>query len=48
MAIVIAGYGCGIAAKVLRGADWVTALYALNAVMVAVDLGLYLRLRPRV
>jgi len=47
MAIVIAGYLCGIVAKVVRGADWVTALYALNAVMVAVDLTLYLRLRPR-
>ena len=47
VAIVIAGYLCGIVAKVVRGADWVTALYALNAVMVAVDLTLYLRLRPR-
>jgi hypothetical protein len=43
MAIVIAGYASGIVHKLLFSFDWVIVLYALNLVMVCVDLGLYMR-----
>lgn len=49
LVLVITGYICGIVAKFIRadGAlpDWVTWLYALNALMVAVDLSLFLKYR---
>lgn len=41
MAVVCAGYACGIAHKALYAFDWITMLYAVNMVMVAVDLSLY-------
>jgi hypothetical protein len=44
MAIII-GYASGIVHKVLHAFDWVTAIYALNLTMVAVDLALYYRYR---
>ena len=47
MAIVCAGYACGIAHKALYAFDWITALYAVNLVMVAVDLSLYFVYMPR-
>jgi hypothetical protein len=53
MSLILAGYLSGIAAKVALAAfggkplEWVTLLYALNAVLVAVDIALYLRFRPR-
>lgn len=40
MIIVIVGYCAGIVHKVLYSRDFVIALYALNAAMVAVDLAL--------
>jgi hypothetical protein len=43
MLIVMAGYASGILHKALHSADWVIALYILNLVLVAIDLGLYLR-----
>ncbi len=43
MSILIVGYACGIAHKALHSCDWVIALYALNLVLVATDLGLYFR-----
>jgi hypothetical protein len=43
MAIVMAGYLCGIVHKLLYSRDWVIFLYALNLVMVALDLVLYLK-----
>ena len=43
LGIVIAGYASGILHKVLYSPDWVVALYAVNLVMVAIDLTLYLR-----
>ena len=59
MALIFAGYLSGLAAKLIRAVHaeaWpepVTALYAVNAVLVAVDIALYLhfsrsseRLRP--
>jgi hypothetical protein len=41
MAIVCVGYAGGIAHKALYAFDWITALYAVNMAMVAVDLSLY-------
>ncbi|MEA2081180.1 MAG: hypothetical protein U9O97_00350 [Elusimicrobiota bacterium] len=41
MGIVCFGYLCGVIHKIRCSFDWVTALYALNMIMVAVDLGLY-------
>jgi hypothetical protein len=43
MAIVCLGYVCGVAHKVLYSFDWITALYAMNMILVAVDLSLYFR-----
>ncbi len=51
--LIFAGYLSGLAAKFFRAGltgAWpepVTALYALNALLVGVDIGLYLRFRPR-
>jgi hypothetical protein len=47
MIIVMLGYASGIVHKVLNAPDWVTALYALNLVLVGVDLALYFRYRER-
>ena len=53
MALILTGYISGIAAKLSvalsagRAVEWVTLLYALNAILVAVDIGIYLRFRPR-
>ena len=49
--LVFVGYLCGIAAKVALSAngghlEWVTALYAINAIFVLVDLGLVMKYRP--
>ncbi len=41
MILIMIGYGCGIAHKILFDRDWVIGLYALNLVMVATDLYLY-------
>ncbi|MBN1868075.1 hypothetical protein JW916_12380 [Candidatus Sumerlaeota bacterium] len=46
MAVVFVGYVSGVIHKVLCSFDWVTALYALNMVMVGVDLLLYYRYLP--
>jgi hypothetical protein len=48
MAIVCLGYLSGIVHKVLYSRDWVITLYALNLVLVAVDLYFYFRYLPRV
>jgi hypothetical protein len=42
---VICGYAAGILFKVFGRLDWVVGLYALNGVMVALDLTLYYRYR---
>ncbi len=47
MAIVMLGYASGIVHKALNAPDWVTALYALNLVLVGMDLALYYRYRAR-
>jgi len=47
MGIVIAGYASGVLHKVFYSRDWVIILYAVNLVMVAIDLGLYLRFSRR-
>ena len=45
---VIAGYLSGIVSKIVTGnVDWVIALYALNAAMVATDLFLVVLYRRR-
>ena len=41
MAIVCLGYLCGVVHKALYSFDWIIALYAVNLVLVAVDLSLY-------
>jgi len=43
--IVIVGYGAGIINKVLYSPDFVVWLYALNATMVSIDAGLWIRNR---
>ncbi|PKL07636.1 MAG: hypothetical protein CVV51_13050 [Spirochaetae bacterium HGW-Spirochaetae-7] len=43
--IVIAGYAAGIVNKLLYKPDFVVWLYALNATMVSIDAGLWLRNR---
>ena len=43
--LILLGYISGIVAKCLTAWDWVTWLYILNALMVMVDIGLYLHLR---
>jgi hypothetical protein len=45
--IVIAGYASGIVHKLLYSRDWVIILYAVNLIMVVVDLALYYRYCPR-
>lgn len=50
LVLVLIGYMCGIVSKFFRASDgvqleWVTALYALNAVMVVVDLVLVIHFR---
>ena len=52
MLIVFLGYLSGMAAKFYRAGtgepfEAVTWLYALNAILVAVDIMVYLRYRPR-
>jgi hypothetical protein len=53
MSVILVGYVAGLAAKVLRAAaadtwpELVTLLYAVNAALVAVDIGLCLRYRGR-
>ena len=47
MAIVFLGYVFGITHKLVNVADWVTALYVFNLVMVGTDLMLYFRYLPR-
>ncbi|MFC2106554.1 hypothetical protein ACFLS5_00305 [Candidatus Bipolaricaulota bacterium] len=46
MAIICLGYLSGIFHKLLYARDWVVALYALNMVLIAIDLSLYFRYRP--
>ena len=38
--LVLIGYGCGIAHKLLNSRDWVIAIYVLNATLVLVDIAL--------
>ena len=45
MVLIIVGYIAGILHKAFFSLDFVIALYALNAVMVSIDLGLYFRNR---
>lgn len=42
MAIVLAGYLFGIAHKIQFSMDWVIGLYVLNAVLVGIDIALYI------
>jgi len=41
--IVILGYACGLTHKLLYSRDWVIWLYAINLVVVSIDLILYFR-----
>lgn len=43
--IVLVGYGAGILHKVFYSLDWVVTLYALNGLMVMIDVVLTLRNR---
>ncbi|MBM4018343.1 MAG: hypothetical protein FJ288_08475 [Planctomycetes bacterium] len=52
MLLILGGYLSGMAAKFLRAGpellpETVTALYAVNAALVAIDIALYYRFRPR-
>jgi hypothetical protein len=46
LGILIAGYVFGCLHKVLYALDWVILLYAMNLILVCVDLGLYYRYLP--
>lgn len=46
MIILAIGYLSGITHKLLYAPDWITALYALNLIMVVTDLTLYYRYLP--
>lgn len=43
LTIVLIGYAAGITHKYLHNFDGVTYLYALNALMVMIDMGLFVR-----
>lgn len=50
--LIFIGYVSGIGAKIARaaggeGLDWVIALYALNGLMVAIEIVLYAKYSPR-
>jgi hypothetical protein len=45
--LVLMGYGCGIAHKVLASFDWVIYLYIFNGCMVLLDIILSYRYRSR-
>ena len=47
LAVICLGYLSGIAHKILYHRDWVIALYALNFLLVAFDLFLYIRYSKR-
>ena len=47
LAIICAGYLCGIAHKCLFSRDWVMALYILNLLLVATDLALVIHYRKK-
>lgn len=47
MVLIALGYLCGILHKISYSFDWVTGLYALNMLLILVDLGLYYRYLPR-
>lgn len=43
LALIIVGYMAGIIHKILYSRDYVIILYALNALMVSIDMALYFR-----
>lgn len=48
MAIVIAGYFCGIAAHLVEGTKlWLVAVYLADVALVSIDLALYFRYSKR-
>jgi hypothetical protein len=47
MVVVCFGYAFGIMHKLLYSMDWVIVLYALNMVLVAIDLTLYFKYLPK-
>ena len=48
MAIVMVGYASGIVHKIIFSGDWVIVLYAINLVLVGIDMGLYFYYSGRV
>ena len=46
MIIIIIGYICGIVHKLLYSTDWIISLYAINIIMVSIDLFLYYKYLP--
>jgi hypothetical protein len=46
MAIICVGYVCGIIHKAFYAMDGVIVLYAVNLILVAIDLALYFRYLP--
>ena len=48
LALICAGYLCGIAAKLATGSlNWVLAVYFINCIFLAVNWGVYARNRKR-
>jgi hypothetical protein len=46
MAVISLGYLSGIVHKAFYARDWVIVLYALNMILISIDLSLYFRYRP--
>ncbi|MBN2301904.1 MAG: hypothetical protein JXN60_05250 [Lentisphaerae bacterium] len=47
MTIVCVGYMSGVIHKIIYSLDWITALYAVNMILVAFDLYLYIHYSKR-
>lgn len=47
MAVVCFGYAFGITHKLLYSMNWVIVLYALNLILVMIDLTLYFKFLPK-
>jgi len=53
LSLILVGYLAGIGAKIATAhvrcepIHWVASLYAINAVMVSIEIALYLKYRPR-
>jgi hypothetical protein len=47
LVIVFIGYLCGITHKIIYSPDWIMALYIFNALLVGLDMALYIHFARR-